>query len=495
MNYKNITNFSENSSEFGSAELLALGAVWIEKKSELQETNSFQEFIKKLQREWAIETGIIERLYTWDRGVTQALIEHGIDSTLIAHQSGLKREEADNVKNIINDQLNIVEGLFAFVKGEQPFTEHYIRDIQAQFTAHQDYTMALTPAGDLVNITLQKGVYKTHPNNPKRPDGEIFEYCPPEFVQDEMSNLVNWYRESEKKVSPEVCAAWLHHRFTQIHPFQDGNGRVARALASLVFLKAGWFPLVIRDQDRNNYIIALEQSDAGDLKPLVDLFAKRQRDSILLALGLEQQVQQSKYAEQIISSALRVLKDKFSEDHKKVSQVYQYADILFNCCVNRLKEISQPLCTELNSLTPPTSQQPKYFSKVSSAGNSSDNKHYFQAQIVEMAQKHGYFANLEKYRMWARLTISTETTFEYVISFHSYGYGDTGLLAISAFTAQKLPREEGSGSDFVNTQPAATDFFQFNYAESIESIEKRFSEWLESSLAIALAEWNRLLSA
>jgi len=40
-----------------------------------------------------IETGIIERLYTWDRGVTEILIEQGIDATLIAHRgvSGVMR--------------------------------------------------------------------------------------------------------------------------------------------------------------------------------------------------------------------------------------------------------------------------------------------------------------------------------------------------------------------------------------------------------------------
>ena len=43
-------------------------------------------------------------------------------------------------------------------------------------------------------------------------------------------------------------AAWLHHRFVQIHPFQDGNGRIARALSTLIFVKAGWFPLVVRDR-------------------------------------------------------------------------------------------------------------------------------------------------------------------------------------------------------------------------------------------------------
>jgi Fic family protein len=494
MNYQWITNLPEESNkQLSSPELLALGAIWVEKKSDWQENSSFQEFIKRLQREWAIETGIIERLYTWDRGVTEALIEHGIDSTLIAHKSGLKREEANNISNIINDQLNIVEGLFAFVKGERSLSEHYIRQIHAEFTSHQDYTTGLDASGRLVDIPLQTGVYKIYPNNPKRPDGDIFEYCPPEFVIDEMGNLVKWYSDLEKNTSPEVLAAWLHHRFTQIHPFQDGNGRVARALASLVFLKAGWFPLVIRDKDRNNYIDALEKADVGELKPLVDLFAKRQRDSILTALGLGQQVEQTKYTDLIISSALEVLRNKYSEDRERINQVYQYSDILFEYSTNRLKEISQPLSIQLSSLTPPTSEKAKYFSRVWT-GNTSDNKHYFYTQIVEIAKKFDYFANLEKYRTWVRLTISTETNFEYVISFHGYGHGDTGLLAVSAFTAQKLPRDDGDGSDFVNIQPAITDVFQFNYAEPLESIKNRFSDWLESSLAMALGEWRRLLS-
>jgi Fic family protein len=55
-------------------------------------------------------------------------------------------------------------------------------------------------------------------------------------------------------VPPEVEAAWLHHRFAQIHPFSDGNGRVARAIASLVFIKAGWFLLIVKRDDWGRYI-------------------------------------------------------------------------------------------------------------------------------------------------------------------------------------------------------------------------------------------------
>lgn len=111
-------------------------------------------------------------------------------------------------------------------------------------------------------ISLIKGDWKKQPNNPLRPDGSVHEYCPPIQVPSEMDQLISWHhRHREIGVSPEVEAAWLHHRFTQIHPFQDGNGRVARCLASLIFIQVGWFPLVITRDTRKGYIEALEEAD------------------------------------------------------------------------------------------------------------------------------------------------------------------------------------------------------------------------------------------
>lgn len=492
MAYVNIQEYPDNSLKLGSAELSALGTVWLEKKSELEETGFFAVFLKKMQREWAIETGIIERLYSWDRGVTEVLIEQGIDASLISHQGGLRREEADHVKNIIDDQLSIVEGLFSFVKGEQPLTEHFIRGLQAQFTNHQDTTEAVTPDGRLIQVTLEMGVYKKHPNNPRRPDGYEHVYCPPEQTQFEMQRLVAWYRDGEEQYAPEVQAAWLHHRFTQIHPFQDGNGRVARALASLVFLKAGLFPLVIRDSDRGEYIGALENADAGELGPLVGLFARRQKDAILRALGLEQQIQQSKYADQIISSALEMLKGKYAQETEKMGRVYEYAAKLFSDSEARLKEISASLNAQLADVTPPNQQ--RYMSSVTSADNKSSNKHYFYNQIIEVANRFKYFANLDRYRAWLRLSIHTEEKFEFVVSIHGYGHADSGIMAVSALTARRVEKE-GGGTEPVNVLPAATDIFQFNYAEKFDSTKERFEDWLESSLAIALAEWKRQISA
>ncbi|HEX6902008.1 MAG TPA: Fic family protein [Thermoanaerobaculia bacterium] len=491
MNYQRIQPFPPPNT-YPLPELRALSSVWQERKAALEEDGAYKEFIKKLQREWAIETGIIERLYTWDRGVTEVLIEQGIASSIIAHRGGVSQSDAEHIQALINDHLGIIEGLFGYIKGEEPLTEHFIRGLQAQFTAHQDYTEAITESGDLIRVTLQKGEYKALPNNPRRPDGEVHSYCPPELTKEEMEALIRMYREAEATHTPEVKSAWLHHRFTQIHPFQDGNGRVARALASLVFLREGLFPLVIRESDRKEYIGALETADAGDLGLLVAFFARRQRDAILKALGLEQQVQQSKYAEQIVASALDLLRSRFSSEQQKVSAVYEHAEKLFARVESKFREFATNLDPQLRSLTPP--QRPKYHARSNSADNASNQRHYFQKQIVDVAKHFDYFANFERFRAWVRVTLTTDQDFDYVVSFHGYGPGDTGILAASAFTYMKAPKEEG-GTEPVALHPGATELFQFNYAESFETTEKRFEEWLEGSMAIALAEWKRSLQA
>lgn len=489
MAYERIKQFPDKAG-FDFPELHALKAVWLEKKGVLENDGAFLDFIKKMQREWAIETGIIERLYTWDRRVTEMLIDQGIEATIISHSAGVPRDEAEHIRTVINDHVNIVEDLFAYIKSKEPLTEFFIRGIQAQFTAHQDYTEALTFGGAITQIPLLKGQYKKYPNNPRRPDGEIHSYCPPEFAAEEMAKLVSVYQESENQYPPEIKAAWLHHRFTQIHPFQDGNGRVARALASLVFLKDGLFPVVIRESDRQEYIVALEAADKGDLLPLVSMFAKRQRDAILKAIGLEQQVQQSKHTDQIISSALQVLKNKYSKEREEIGKVYQYAEKLFVFAESRIGELTSRLDSELRVINSSTKE--KYHARTNSANNHSEQRHYFQKQIVSVANQFDYHANFDNHRSWIRLLITTKEAFDYVISIHGYGASNTGLLAASAFTYIKAPKEEG-GTEPVSLRPASTDLFQFNYIESYESAEKRFSEWLESSFAIALAEWKRTL--
>ena len=271
--------------ELADADLRRLAGVWNQTRAELGEEGAVVDFEERLKREWAIETGLIERVYTLSRGITEVLIERGLREEFIPN-SATDRDPA-LVFDMIQDHAAAVDGLFDFVKRERLLSTSYVKELHSLLLAHQETASARDIFGRRVEMPLARGEYKKRPNNPVRPDGLVHEYCPPEQVASEMDRLLTMHREhGERGILPEVEAAWLHHRFTQIHPFQDGNGRVARALATLVTIRAGWFPLVVTDAGRADYIEALEKADGGNLRPLVQLFSEIQRRAFEGAMSI-----------------------------------------------------------------------------------------------------------------------------------------------------------------------------------------------------------------
>ena len=121
--------------------LRALAEVWNEQRNRLGDMDAYRQFEERLKREWAIETGLIERLYTLDRGVTQLLIERGIRATLIPHEPGANPEQ---IVAIIGDHEAAVEGVFDFVKGERSLSTSYIKELHALMTRHQETVEAST---------------------------------------------------------------------------------------------------------------------------------------------------------------------------------------------------------------------------------------------------------------------------------------------------------------------------------------------------------------
>ena len=107
-------------------------------------------------------------------------------------------------------------------------------------------------------------------------------------MESEIDNLLGWYTDyiaQPDVYHPLTVAAWLHHRFTQIHPFPDGNGRVTRALVSWHLVQHNYLPMVVTRHNRNEYIDALESADDGDLVTLVEFTAGLQRRAMLQAIS------------------------------------------------------------------------------------------------------------------------------------------------------------------------------------------------------------------
>ncbi|MFN2468891.1 MAG: Fic family protein [Gaiellaceae bacterium] len=87
-----------------------------------------------------------------------------------------------------------------------------------------------------------------------------------------MTELTRWWLSGSP--DPVLDATVVHAWLTHIHPFEDGNGRLARLLANLALSRAGYPPLILRStSDRGQYLTALAASDEADILPLYDLFA------------------------------------------------------------------------------------------------------------------------------------------------------------------------------------------------------------------------------
>ena len=95
--------------------------------------------------------------------------------------------------------------------------------------------------------------------------GEIYHYTPPEQVKPAMSDLIDWYRTREKEGEhPIVVAATFHYRFVRIHPFDDGNGRMARLLMNMILIRHGYTVAIVPRDERSRYIDMLEQADRSE---------------------------------------------------------------------------------------------------------------------------------------------------------------------------------------------------------------------------------------
>lgn len=75
-----------------------------------------------------------------------------------------------------------------------------------------------------------------------------------------MDDFLTWYRQKETELHPLALAALAHQKFVFIHPFVDGNGRVARLLMNLVLLRFGYPVTIIPPILRLEYIAALEKA-------------------------------------------------------------------------------------------------------------------------------------------------------------------------------------------------------------------------------------------
>jgi Fic family protein len=235
---------------------------------------AFGRAVEVAMRAAAIDTGAIEGLYDVDRGFTMSVAtqafawEHAVD------------EKGADVRALFEAQLEAYELVLDAATKSRPVYEAWIRQLHEVLCRAQATYRVLTPSG-WQEHELVKGQYKTLPNHVRLKDGTFHAYSPVDRVPHEMHRLVEILTSPEFDAAhPVLQASYAHYSLVNVHPFADGNGRVARALASLYFYRAVAVPLVIFANQKVRYIDALAAADGEHLEPLVTFFRDRGVDAM-----------------------------------------------------------------------------------------------------------------------------------------------------------------------------------------------------------------------
>jgi Fic family protein len=103
--------------------------------------------------------------------------------------------------------------------------------------------------------------------------GSAFTLPRPGEIPDRMKHFIDELPEMRHNIHPVLYAASVHLKFVQIHPFIDGNGRIARLLMNLELLKRGYPVAIIPPMIRADYFQAIESGNKNDGIPFKELIA------------------------------------------------------------------------------------------------------------------------------------------------------------------------------------------------------------------------------
>ena len=478
-----IEPLSDKDRKIDLAAMRPLYDTWKTSKLRLESDSpaSLKEFRQRLIRRLSIETGILEHLYDLDRGTTEALVATGFVEDLVSRSS--TNIEPARLIDFLKDQEAAIQLVMDCVTGNRNLTKSVVHELHAILTRHEDTTTAIDQFGKRFEIPLLKGRFKQQPNNPRRPDDSMHEYCPPVHVDAEMDNLLGWLAEYGED-DPIIVAAWLHHRLTQIHPYQDGNGRVARALTTLVLLRADLLPLVIDRDLRTEYIGALETADRGDLSAFAGLFARLERTAILQALSVNADVEIT-YHKTVTAQVIETLADKFGKRRQaKLAELRSVNEVAL-----ALRNIAHSLLSDaLNKLGAAVSEIAQPEIKIADGGTDHANAHWYKFEVVKSANEANKFANFteDHYFLKASVRAGMERLV-FVTSFHHVGRELSGIMEATAFAKlESFEHSEDRESVSQDFSLCSLEPFVFTYKTKPEEISGVFSQWLDAALAVAV---------
>ncbi len=224
---------------------------------------------EKLRLEWTYNSNAIEG-NSLSLGETAFYLREGLTS------EGKPLVDYLEAKN----HAEAIDWLMQIVQKQQPISEGMLKELNALLHRGITERPARGANGQTIMRKIMPGAYKLQPNHVLTLAGEIHHYVDPLQVPVAMEKLVAMIGREEKNIHPIELAAAAHYEITRIHPFDDCNGRVSRLLLNLILMRSGFPPIVIKMEERREYLEALEKADHGEREPFYLFVARHAAEAL-----------------------------------------------------------------------------------------------------------------------------------------------------------------------------------------------------------------------
>ena len=248
---------------------------WDEARERMEErraaasSEALRRAVETATRAAAIDTGAIEGLYDVDRAFTVSVAMRTVGWQAAAAEKG------QLVIDLFQGQLRAYELALDAAMAGTPMPEAWICRLHEVIAA---------PWPDREDAP---GQYKRRPNHERLAGGRVRSFAPVRETAAEMARLAEQLAGPDFVAAhPVLQAAYAHHALVVIRPFQEGNGRVARALASVYLCRGASVPLLVFGDQRREYFERLAEADAGERQGLVDFVQERAADAMQLAANV-----------------------------------------------------------------------------------------------------------------------------------------------------------------------------------------------------------------
>jgi len=248
-------------------------------EEKLKKINRFQKRLVKSypQKEW--NAGFLEQVkvdFTYNSNRIEGnVLNYGQTVQLLKEFVTPKNASTGDCLDIVNHK-KVLDIVFDEYQAAE-FTELNIKKLHKELMKSPDQWTD--------SIYYDPGKYKIFENVTVRPSGKIHAYTDPDDISSSMSQLLKHVNKQlteidELRNHPLAIASDFHFVFlNQIHPFGDGNGRIARIFMNLILLKNDFPPIFIRNVDKTIYMKSFEKEEQTP-GAMLDFMADRLLESL-----------------------------------------------------------------------------------------------------------------------------------------------------------------------------------------------------------------------